>query len=138
MPMSCRGKNSTRMSAAKPTSASQMRSFVKSAFTRGFNPAPMLKPTIGIQPAAMPTTMEMTIWKNFITIPTTAIGICAYCACEKISSSAPYLRSMLLIAAIAATREICERKLVMPSPSVRPQTAPSSRKSCFESFTIFM
>ena len=31
--------------------------------------------TTGMQPAAMPTTMEMTIWKNFITMPTTAIGI---------------------------------------------------------------
>ena len=31
-----------------------------------------------MQPAAIPTTMEMTIWKNFITMPTTAIGICAY------------------------------------------------------------
>ena len=57
-----------------------------------------------MQPAAMPTTMEMTIWKNFITMPTTAIGICAYCSCENISSSAPYLRSMLLMAAIAASR----------------------------------
>ena len=73
--------------------------------------------------------MEMTIWKNFITMPTTAIGICAYCACENTASSAPYLRSILLIAAIAATRLICDRKLVPPSVRIRPQTAPRSAQS---------
>ena len=31
-----------------------------------------------VDSAAMPTTMEMTIWKNFITMPTTAIGIGYY------------------------------------------------------------
>ena len=34
---------------------------------------------MGMHPAAMPTTMEMTIWKNFMTMPTTAMGIWAYC-----------------------------------------------------------
>lgn len=34
---------------------------------------PMLYPTIGIHPAAMPTTTNITIWKNFITIPTTIL-----------------------------------------------------------------
>ena len=87
----------------------------------------MLKPTMGMQPAAMPTTMEMTIWKNFMTMPTTAMGIWAYCSCPKMGSSAPYLRSMLLMAAMAATRLIWDRKLVMPSASVLPQTCPLSR-----------
>ena len=81
---------------------------------------------MGMQPAAMPTTMEMTIWKNFITIPTTAMGICAYCSCPNTASRAPYLRSILLMAAMAATRLICERKLVIPSVSIRPQTVPRS------------
>lgn len=31
-----------------------------------------------VDSAVMPTTMEMTIWKNFITMPTTAIGIGYY------------------------------------------------------------
>ena len=91
-----------------------------------------------MQPAAMPTTMEMTIWKNFITMPTTAIGICAYCFCENISSSAPYLRSMLLMAAIAATRLICDKKLVMPSVSIRVQRLACRRKSPFPGLTVFM
>ena len=72
-----------------PTAASAIRSLVKSARTRSRFPAPMLKPTIGMQPAAMPTTMEMTIWKNFMTMPTTAMGICAYCAWPKTASRAP-------------------------------------------------
>lgn len=87
----------------------------------------MLKPTTGMQPAAMPTTMEMTIWKNFITMPTTAMGIWAYCSCPNTASSAPYLRIMLLMAAIAATRLIWDRKLVMPRVRVRPQMEPFSR-----------
>ena len=100
--------------------------------------APMLKPTTGMQPAAMPTTMEMTIWKNFITMPTTAMGICAYCSCPNTASSAPYLRSMLLMAAIAATKLIWERKLVMPSISVRPQTLPCKTKSPLPGLMIFI
>ena len=36
-------------------------SLVNSSPTRFLRPAPILKPTIGIQPAAIPTTMEMTI-----------------------------------------------------------------------------
>ena len=61
---------------------------------------------MGMHPAAIPTTMEMMIWKNFMTMPTTAMGIWAYCSCPKTGSRAPYLRSILLIAAIAATRLI--------------------------------
>ena len=88
-----------------PTAASPSSSLVKSSLTRPFFPAPMLNPTTGMQPAAMPTTTEITIWKNFMTIPTTAMGIWAYCGWPKISSIAPYFRSMLLMAAMAATRE---------------------------------
>ena len=80
IPISCRGKNSTRISATAPTRLSAISSLVNSSLTRLLFPAPILKPTIGMQPAAMPTTMEMTIWKNFITMPTTAIGIWAYCS----------------------------------------------------------
>ena len=89
MAISWRGEPSTRSSAARPTSVSAVSSLVNSSRTRSLCPAPMLKPAIGMQPAAMPTTMEITIWKNFITMPTTAIGICAYCACEKTGSAAP-------------------------------------------------
>ena len=71
-----------------------MISFFSSSRTRPFLFAPMLKPTMGMQPAAMPMTMEMTIWKNFITMPSTAMGICAYCAWPKISSCAPYFTTM--------------------------------------------
>ena len=73
-----------------------------------------------------------------MTMPTTAIGICAYCSCENISSNAPYFLSILLIAAIAATRLICERKLVIPRPSVLPQMVPLSLKSDFEGLTTFI
>ena len=55
-------------------------SLVNNSLTRGYLPAPILNPTTGIQPAAIPTTMEMTIWKNFMTMPTTAMGIWAYCS----------------------------------------------------------
>ena len=77
----------------------------------------------------MPTTAEMTIWKNFMTMPTTAMGIWAYCSWPNTGSRAPYLRSMLLMAAMAATRLIWERKLVMPKDSIRPQTCPCRAKS---------
>ena len=43
-----------------------------------------------MHPAASPTEMEMTIWKNFITIPSTAMGIWVYCICPKIGSMALY------------------------------------------------
>ena len=84
---------------------------------------------MGMHPAAMPTTMEMTIWKNFMTMPTTAMGIWAYCACPNTGSRAPYFRSILLMAAMAATRLIWERKLVMPSVSIREQSLPWSGRS---------
>ena len=93
---------------------------------------------MGMQPAAMPTTMEMTIWKNFITMPTTAMGIWAYCSCPNTASSAPYLRSILLMAAIAATKLICERKLVTPRISVRRQTLPCRTKSPLLGLMIFI
>ena len=138
MAISCRGKHSASTKPTAPTAASAMRSFVNSSLTRDFFPAPMLNPTTGMQPAAMPTTTEMMIWKNFMTIPTTAMGIWAYCACPKMGSRAPYLRSMLLMAAMEATREIWERKLVMPSSRVFAQILPLSRKSCRLGFIIFM
>ena len=90
-----------------------------------------------MQPAAIPITTEITIWKNFITIPTTAMGICAYCSCPNTGSSAPYLRIMLLIAAIAATSEICAKKLHAPSDSVRPTIRMSGIRSFFCGRTIF-
>lgn len=80
----------------------------------------------------------MTIWNTFITMPTTAIGICAYGACPNTASAAPYLRSILLIAAIAATNETCERKLQIPSDSVRPMIFGFSRKHDRESAADFM
>ncbi|CDC61347.1 unknown [Clostridium sp. CAG:448] len=95
--------------------------------------APILKPTIGMHPAAMPMTTEITIWKNFITMPTTAMGICAYCSCPNTGSCAPYLRSMLLIAAIAATREICARKLHSPSDTTRPMMRARGRNAVLSS-----
>ena len=48
-------------SATAPTAASHTSSMVNSFLTRAFSSAPMLKPTIGIQPAAMPTTTDITI-----------------------------------------------------------------------------
>ena len=93
---------------------------------------------MGMQPAAMPTTMEMTIWKNFMTMPTTAMGIWAYCACPNTGSRAPYFRSILLMAAMAATRLIWERKLVMPSVSIREQSLPWSGRSRRPGWIIFI
>ena len=71
-------------------------------------------------------------------MPTTAIGICAYCACEKTGSAAPQQRSMLFTAAIAATRLIWDRKLVMPSVSVLMQILPLSLKSSAAGRMTFM
>ena len=68
-----------------------------------------------MQPAASPMEMEMTIWKTFMTMPTTAMGICAYCGWPKMGSAAPQRWIMLLMAAMAATREICDSRLQMPS-----------------------
>ena len=66
------------------------------------------------------------------------MGICAYCSCPNTASSAPYLRIILLIAAIAATRLICERKLVMPNISIRLQTFPRKAKSPAAGLMILM
>ena len=98
----------------------------------------MLYPTIGMHPADIPTTIDITIWKNFITIPTTAIGICAYCSSPKISSRAPYFLTILLMAAMAATRDIWERKLVIPRTRVLEEVLKERIKSVFPGFTIFM
>ena len=124
--------------AAAPTDASAIRSAVNSRFTLSLRPAPILYPTTGIHPAAIPTTIEITIWKNFMTMPTTAIGICAYCACPKITSMAPYFRIILLMAAIAATREIWERKLVTPSTRVFFTISAFNPKSAFKGLIIFI
>ena len=51
------GENSTRISATAPTDASAISSLVNSSLTRSFLSAPMLKPTIGIQPAAISSIM---------------------------------------------------------------------------------
>ena len=130
------GKNSTITRATAPTIASAIKSMENSFFTLSCILAPILNPTIGIQPAAIPMTMEMTIWKNFITIPTTAIGICANCSCPKMASIAPYLRIILLIAAIAATRDICAKKLHRPSERVLTTILPFSLKSIFVGLII--
>lgn len=45
------------------------------SFTRSTFPAPILKPMIGWPPRLIPITMETTIPKTFITIPTTARGM---------------------------------------------------------------
>ena len=45
------------------------------SFTRYTFPAPILKPMIGWPPRLIPITMETTIPKTFMTIPTTARGI---------------------------------------------------------------
>ena len=45
---------------------------------------------------------------------------------------------MLLMAAMAATSEICERKLVMSSPSVPPLTLPWRAKSFFARRMVFL
>ena len=71
-------------------------------------------------------------------MPTTAIGICAYCSCPNMASTAPYLRSILLIAAIAATSEIWERKLQIPSTSARPAILKSGLKQAPERETVFV
>lgn len=136
--INCRGSNSAIRSAATPTAASQSTKRVRIPFARSKRFAPTLYPTIGIQPAAIPTTIEITIWKNFITMPTTAIGICANCSCPQTASSAPYLRTILLIAAIAATSEICDRKLQMPSRINCFITLPQSTKLSFCKATVFI
>ena len=83
----------------------------------------------------MPMHTDMIIWKNFITIPTTAMGICAYSASPKTGSSAPYFLIILFVAAIAATRDICARKLQMPSGINLFITLPQSLNEAFSSFT---
>ena len=92
---------------------------------------------MGMQPAAVPMEMEMTIWKNFMTMPTTAMGIWAYCSWPKISSRMPYFCTMLLMAAMAATSEICARKLQMPSARKRRIRRADRWKLPFSSLTDF-
>ena len=82
--------------------------------------------------------MEMTIWKNFMTMPTTAVGICAYCAWPNTGSSAPYLRHILSTAAMENTMLICDKKLVMPSGRNARSSSPRSRKLPRCSRTAFM
>lgn len=71
-------------------------------------------------------------------MPTTAMGIWANCAWPNTLSMAPYTRSMLLMAAMAATREIWDRKLVAPSDKVRRHTGPSRASSFRPICSIFM
>ena len=80
----------------------------------------------------------MTIWKNFITIPSTAMGIWVYCICPKIGSMALYFSVIFWIAAIAMTREIWDRKLQMPKGRYFPASLPWIRKLCPSSRTAFM
>ena len=73
-----------------------------------------------------------------MTMPTTAMGIWAYSGWPKVSSSAPYFCSILLMAAIAATSEICARKLQIPSGMKRFVTVQSTRRLSFFRSTAFM
>ena len=91
-----------------------------------------------MHPAESPMAMEMTIWKNFMTMPTTAVGICAYCAWPNTGSSAPYLRHILSTAAMENTMLICDKKLVMPSGRNARSSSPRSRKLPRCSRTAFM
>lgn len=65
----------------------------------------MLYPITGMHPAASPMAIDITIWKNFITMPSTAVGICAYCSCPKTASIAPYFLTMFKTAAMESTIE---------------------------------
>ena len=91
-----------------------------------------------MQPAAMPTAIDITIWKNFITMPSTAMGIWANCSWPNIGSSAPYLSVMFCMAAMAATSDICDRKLHMPSGRNLRARRPLNAKLRRLSFTAFM
>lgn len=61
---------------------------------------------MGMQPAARPAEVEMTIWKNFMMIPVTAVGIWAYSGWPKTGSSAPYFTAMFSVAAMDSTMEV--------------------------------
>ena len=134
----CSGNTSTITSATTPTINSASSSLENSVLARSLFFAPMLYPAIGIQPAAMPMAMEMAIWKNFITMPRTASGICAYSGCPKIGSRAPYSIHIFCTAAIETTSEICARKLVSPSTRNFGISFPSSLKLLISSLTTFM
>ena len=86
----------------------------------------------------MPMAMEIAIWKNFMTMPRTASGICAYSGCPKTGSFAPYFMHIFCTAAIETTSEICARKLVSPSTRNFGISFPSSRKLLLSSLMTFM
>ena len=65
------------------------------------------------------------------------MGICAYSSAENTGSSALYFCTMLLIAAIAATKEICAKKLLAPSTIQRPAMRGAGRKSAFAGLSSF-
>lgn len=91
-----------------------------------------------MQPAAMPTAMEMTIWKNFITMPRTARGIWAYSALPKTGSMAPYWVQTFCTTAMEMTREIWARKLVMPRGRNFFISLPQRPKLLLSSWAAFM
>ena len=66
-------------------------------------------PATAMHPAASPIAQLMTIWNTFMTMPKTAIGIAENSSCEKTASCALQMRSIVFVAAIAATRLICAR-----------------------------
>ena len=98
---------SASMSDCTTTKASEISSRVNSPL-HAWSFCPMLEPTIGIQPAASADYDRNDDLKIFITIPTTPWGF-RYCSCENTASNAPYLRSILLIAAIAARHDLREK-----------------------------
>ena len=66
-----------------------------------------------------------------MTMPKTAIGIAENSSCEKTASCALQMRSIVFVAAIAATRLICARKDVMPSLAHFPSKCARGRKLSF-------
>jgi len=60
-----------------------------------------------------------------------------YRSVPKTGSSAPYLHTTLLIAAIAATSDICDRKLQRPSETILPTILPFGLNEPRSSFTLF-
>ena len=93
---------------------------------------------MGMQPVASPMATLITIWNIFITMPTTAVGMWAYCSCEKISSSAPYFFSILSTTAIESTMEIWTRKLAAPSGAVRRRTLPRTQRASRSRRMVFI
>ena len=106
-------------------------SFFIISITLSFFPAPLLYPTTGMQPAASPMDIDITIWNSFITIPTTATGICAYCGREKTGSFAPYVLSIFSTAAMESTTGIWVRKLEKPKESIFFGLVPFDGKGVF-------